>query len=102
MAVTEITSENFDAVTGGAGAVLIDFWAEWCGPCKMLKPTIEEIAEEYADSVRVAAVDVDKEPDLAARFGVLSIPTLVVLRNGEVADKSVGVVTKDRIVEMFS
>ena len=78
-----ITSENFDrTVMQSEKTVLIDFWAGWCGPCRMLAPIIDEIAEEYADTVTVGKINVDEQPQLAAAFGVESIPTLIAFKNG--------------------
>lgn len=98
----EITKTNFnDEVLNSDIPVLIDFWAEWCGPCKMLAPTIEEIAHEYADKVKVGKINVDAEPELAAKFGIMSIPTVLLFRNGEVCEKSVGFVPKEALVSLF-
>ena len=100
MAVINITSENFEEVKAGGKTVLIDFYADWCGPCKMMSPVIDKIAEEKP-AIAVGKVNVDDEPDLAESFGVMSIPTLVVIKNGEVAEKSVGVVPKEKILELL-
>ena len=81
--------------------MLIDFWAPWCGPCRMLSPTISEIAEEYKDSVKVGKVNVDEQGELAAMFGVSSIPMLVVVKDGKITNSSVGVRPKDQIVNML-
>ena len=81
--------------------VLIDFWASWCGPCRMLAPVIEQIAEETAGSVKVGKVNVDEEPELAAAFQVASSPTLVVIRDGKITQTAVGVQPKDRILDML-
>ena len=87
MAVITITKENFDAeVLRSAQPVLLDFWASWCGPCRMLSPIVDEVAEERTD-VKVGKVNVDEQPELASRFGVMSIPTLVVLKDGVVAEQ---------------
>ncbi|MCR5727347.1 MAG: thioredoxin [Lachnospiraceae bacterium] len=99
MAVLKITSENFDEVKNSDKPVLIDFYADWCGPCKMVSPIVDQIAEENPNII-VGKVNVDDEEDLAASFGVMSIPMLVVLKNGEVANKSVGVQPKEKILEM--
>ena len=101
MSVITVTSQNFEAeVAASDKTVLIDFWASWCGPCRMLSPVVDEIAEERGD-IKVGKINVDEEPELAGRFGVMSIPTLVVLVGGEVKNKSVGVIPKDRILELL-
>ena len=81
--------------------VLVDFFATWCGPCKMIAPIIEEIAEEYEGSVKVCKIDVDEAPEIATRFRVMSIPTLILFNNGEVVDISVGYTTKETIEKML-
>lgn len=102
MAETALTKDNFEKeVTGSDKAVLIDFWATWCGPCKMIAPLIEQIAEEYSDEVKVCKVNIDDEPSLAVKFGITSIPTLLVVKNGEVVKTSVGYIPKEKIIELF-
>lgn len=97
-----ITKNNFEQeVLHSDKPVLIDFWAPWCGPCRMLSPVISEIAEEYGDKVKVCKVNVDDEGELAASFNVMSIPTLVVVKDGKVANSAVGVRPKAQIVEMI-
>lgn len=98
MAVLTLTSDNFDTAVKESGKpVLIDFYADWCGPCRMLAPLIEEAEEEYADQVLFCRVNVDDEESLAARYGVSSIPTLVLLKNGETAARSVGYLDEEAL-----
>lgn len=101
MAAIQITNENFQAeVMESDKPVLLDFWASWCGPCRMVSPIIDEIAGERAD-IKVGKVNVDEQRALASRFGVMSIPTLVVIKGGEVATQSVGAQPKARILSML-
>lgn len=98
MAVINLTSANFDEVTKGK-KVLVDFWATWCGPCKMVSPIIDAIAEEEGHDFIVAKVNVDEENELARKFKVMSIPTLMVLRDGEQAAVAVGAQPKEAILK---
>ena len=102
MAELKITTENFETeVLQSEKPVLVDFYADWCGPCKMLAPSVHAIAEEKASVLKVGKVNVDEQMALAQRFRVVSIPTLVLLRKGEVAAQSVGYVPKEQILEML-
>ncbi len=102
MAELNITRNNFEQeVLKSDKPVLIDFWASWCGPCRMLSPTISEIAEENKDKIKVCKVNVDEEGDLAALFGVSSIPLLVVMKNGKITNSAVGVRPKKQIMNMI-
>jgi thioredoxin len=102
MAELKITRENFEReVMNSDKPVLIDFWAPWCGPCRMLSPTISDIAEDFKDKVKVGKVNVDEEEELAAMFRVSSIPLLVVMKDGKVVNSAVGVRPKNQIVNML-
>ena len=102
MAEIKITSSNFESEVLNANIpVIVDFWAPWCGPCRMLAPVLAEIAEENEGSVVVGKINVDEEPQLAAQFGIASIPTLIVFKNGEITAKSVGVKPKAQILDMI-
>ncbi len=101
---SEITlgSANFDAeVVSSKLPVLVDFWAVWCGPCKMLAPTVAELAEAYSGKIKVGKVNIDDEPDLANRFGIVSIPTLLIFKDGQVVNKQVGLAPRHVIEEML-
>ena len=102
MSVTELNKDNFEKEVMEANVpVLIDFWASWCGPCRMMSPVIDKIAEEMGDKLKVCKVNVDEEPDLAEKFGVMSIPTFVAIKNGEVLGTSIGVQDEEEILKMF-
>ena len=95
--IKQITPENFDAVVNDSLPVLVDFWAPWCGPCRSLSPIVDELADELAGKLVVAKCNVDDNQDLAMKFGVMSIPTLIVFKNGEEVDRSVGALPKARL-----
>ena len=102
MAVIEITKDNFkQEVAEYKGTVLLDFWAVWCGPCRMLSPIVDEIAEERAD-IKVGKVNVDDQMELASAFKIINIPTLLVLKDGKVVNQSVGAIPKSKILELLA
>ena len=95
MATVKVDKSNFQAdVLNASQPVVVDFWAEWCGPCKMIGPSLEEIANELGDKIKIAKLNIDENPELAAQFGVRSIPTLMIFKAGEVADMKVGAAPK--------
>ncbi len=101
MSALNVTKNNFqEEVMNSEKPVLVDFWASWCGPCRMVIPVVEQIAEENED-IKVVKVNVDEEQELAAQFGVMTIPTLMIVKNGEITNKSVGVKNKKQILAMF-
>lgn len=90
MAVIHLNQEQFDKAVPAAPIAMVDFWAEWCGPCRMLGPTIEKLGEDYAGKALIGKVNVDEEPELAARYGVMSIPTVIFFRDGAELERKVG------------
>ena len=102
MYVLHLTKETFaQEVLNTSLQVLIDFWAPWCGPCRMVSPMIDQIAQELKDSAKVCKINIDEEPELASAFGVMSIPTLLVIQEGKVVDQSVGLKAKEQIKQML-
>ena len=102
MSLVTLTNGNFTAeVVNSSVPVLVDFWAPWCGPCRMVGPIVDEIAEELAGKVKVCKVNVDEQGELAQKFGVMSIPTLIVFKDGKVAKTSVGSKPKQAILDML-
>ncbi|MFW5761308.1 MAG: thioredoxin [Cyclobacteriaceae bacterium] len=95
----EITDSNYEEILNSDKPVLVDFWAEWCGPCRMIGPIVEELAGEYDGKAIIAKVDVDANPNVSAKYGIRSIPTLLVFKGGEVVDKQVGTVPKKTLVD---
>lgn len=96
----ELTLDNFDAAISESTPIIVDFWASWCGPCRMVSPIVDEIAAERSD-IKVGKINVDEQPELAAQFGVMSIPTLVVIKNGKVVNQAVGARPKAQILAML-
>ena len=92
------TDNNF-ATESSEGVTVVDFWAEWCGPCRMIGPIIEELASDYEDKAVIGKVNVDDNPNVSMQFGIRSIPTILILKNGEVVDKQVGVTTKKALAD---
>ena len=102
MTEMKLTKDNFNQVISSETPVLVDFYADWCGPCRMLSPVIHELAEELQGKVTVGKVNVDEQMELAAKFGISSIPSLLVFRNGQVVNRSLGFVPKQNILKMLS
>ena len=101
MDIITITKDNFQAeVIEAKGTVLIDFWASWCGPCRMLSPIVDQVAEEHPD-IKIGKINVDEEPELASQFDVMSIPMLVVFKDGQKVNESVGLIPKEKVEELI-
>ena len=99
--ITNVTKDTFNTeIEEAKETVLVDFWAAWCMPCKMLSPAVDAVAQERSD-LKVCKINIDEEPELAIRFGVMSIPTLIVFKDGEVANKSVGLISKEDILALL-
>lgn len=98
----QITDANLEEVLQTDKLVVIDFWAEWCGPCKMVGPIIEEVSEEYKDKVVVGKVDVDNNDEAATKYGIRNIPTILFIKNGEIVHKVVGVIPKEPLIEKIN
>ena len=101
MAILHLNQENFDKTINGAETALVDFWAPWCGPCKMLGPVFEEAEKEVNGKAVLAKVNVDEQQDLAVRFGVTSIPTLILFKNGKEVERSLGFIDKAKILALL-
>ena len=98
---TELTPENFEAVTN-SGVSLVDFWAPWCGPCRMIAPVIEELAGEFEGKANICKVNTDEEQDLAVKYGIRSIPTIIFMKDGEVVDQMVGASSKQAFADKIN
>ncbi|KQL53357.1 thioredoxin [Heyndrickxia shackletonii] len=101
MAISHVTDANFAAETS-EGLVLVDFWATWCGPCKMIAPVLEEVDAELGDKVKIAKLDVDENQETASKYGVMSIPTLILMKDGQEVDKVIGYQPKEALVEFIN
>ncbi len=97
-----VTDDNFNEVINSDKPVLVDFWAEWCGPCQMLAPIVEELAGDFEGKAIVGKLDVDSNPNIAGQFGIRSIPTLLIFKNGQLIDKQVGVVPKHALAQKLN
>ncbi len=104
MAVINIDDQTFanEVENDKAGTVLVDFWAPWCGPCKMLAPILDEVDEEIGDKVKIGKINVDENPEVPGRFGILSIPTLILFKDGKQVNKIVGLQSKEQLIEWIN
>ena len=102
-AIVHVSDASFEAdVLSNSKPVLVDFWAEWCGPCKMIAPILEEVASEYAGKLQIAKVDVDANPDVPGKFGIRGIPTLILFKNGNAEATKVGALSKSQLIEFIN
>ena len=99
--IVTLTATNFDEETRNGSPILVDFWAEWCGPCRMVAPVLEQLAKDYAGKARVGKVNVDDHSNLASRYGVMSIPTLLIFKQGKVVEQFIGSTTRDVLAKLL-
>ena len=103
MTVNKVSDANFDAeVLKATGPVVVDFWAEWCGPCRMIAPALEEIAGALGDKVKIVKLNVDENPATASKYGIMSIPTLMIFKNGQLASRQVGAAPKQKLEQWIT
>ncbi|GIO39410.1 MULTISPECIES: thioredoxin [Paenibacillus] len=102
MAIVNVSDQTFNNEVESQGTVLVDFWAPWCGPCKMIAPILEDLSGDLGDSVKIAKLNVDENPESASRFGVMSIPTLILFKDGQPVDKIVGLNSKDSLKNLIA
>ena len=103
MAVSKVSDDNFESeVLKASGPVVVDFWAEWCGPCKMIAPVLEEISGALGSKVKIVKLNVDESPNTAAKYGIMSIPTLMIFKNGEMAARQIGAAPKQKLEQWIT
>ncbi|WP_454918374.1 thioredoxin [Xanthobacter sediminis] len=103
MAVEKVTDQNFETDVINSGApVIVDFWAEWCGPCRMVAPILEEVSGELGEKVRIVKLNVDENPQTASKYGIMSIPTLLMFKDGKIASRQVGAAPKAKLVQWIN
>lgn len=103
MAVSKVSDANFESeVLKASGPVVVDFWAEWCGPCKMIAPALEEISGSVGEKVKIVKLNVDENPETAQKYGIMSIPTLLMFKNGEIAKRQVGAQPKQKLEQWIT
>lgn len=102
MSVIQLTSENFEQEVGKSRVpVLVDFWASWCGPCKMMGPVVEQIAQDMGESARVCKINIDEQPELASQYNVMSIPTFILFKDGKEVNRTIGAMPKEELARLF-